>query len=83
MDDMHAVVTNSTVDGVLAAFFAAPVIVVIVDAARIWVKAIRSREPLPTTEVPHVESLISAPDGLLGGAGEDRREIAVTGRRAH
>ena len=48
MDDMHAVVTNSTVDGILAAFFAILIIVVIADAARICVKAIRAREPLPT-----------------------------------
>ena len=35
MDDMHAVVTNSTVDGVLAAFFAILIIIVILDATRI------------------------------------------------
>ena len=53
---MHAVVTNSTVDGILAAFFAILIVVVILDAARICVKAIRSREPLPSTEVPAAES---------------------------
>ena len=52
MDDMHSVVTNSTVDGILAALFAILIIIVILDAARIWFKAIRAREPLPTTEVP-------------------------------
>ena len=65
MDDMHAVVTNSTVDGILAAFFAILVIVVIADATRICIKAIRSREPLPTTEVPAAESHIHAPSGLF------------------
>ncbi len=65
MDDMHAVVTNSTVDGILAAFFAILVIVVIADATRICIKAIRSREPLPTTEVPAAESHIRAPSGLF------------------
>jgi carbon starvation protein len=65
MDDMNAVVTNSTVDGVLAAFFAILIIVVIVDAARISIKAIRSRELLPTSEVPAQESKLEAPDGLL------------------
>jgi hypothetical protein len=53
---MHSIVTNSTVDGVLAAFFAILIVVVIADAARVWVKAIRAREPLPTTEAPPVES---------------------------
>jgi carbon starvation protein len=83
LDDMQAVVTNSTVDGVLAAFFAILVVIVIVDAARVWIRALRSSTPLPTTEVPHTESLITAPSGLLGGAGEDRRELAESGRRAH
>jgi carbon starvation protein len=65
MDDMHAVVTNSTVDGVLSAFFAILIVIVILDAARICVKAIRSREPLPTTEVPAAESHLRAPSGLF------------------
>ena len=42
MDDMHAVVTNSTVDGMLAAFFAILIIIVIADATRISIKAIRA-----------------------------------------
>ena len=50
MDDMNAVITNSTVDGVLAALFAAMIIIVILDASRVWFKAIRAREPLPSTE---------------------------------
>src|SRR5262245_973763 len=62
MDDMHAVVTNSTVDGVLAAFFAILIVVVILDAMRVWVKAIRAGS-LPTTEVPKVESRLPTPSG--------------------
>jgi carbon starvation protein len=82
LEDMRAVVTNSTVDGVLAAFFALLVVIVLVDAARVWVRALRSPEPLPTTEVPHTESLIIAPSGLRGGGGEDRREPVETGGRS-
>ena len=82
LEDMRAVVTNSTVDGVLSAFFALLVVIVLVDAARVWVRALRSPEPLPTTEVPHTESLITAPSGLRGGGGEDRREPVETGRRS-
>jgi carbon starvation protein len=67
MDDMHAVVTNSTVDGILAALFAILIVVVIVDATRICIKAIRSRAPLPSTEVPAQPSQIEAPAGLLAG----------------
>jgi len=83
VDDMHSVVTNSTVDGVLAAFFGLLVVIILVDAVRVWIRGLRSSTPLPTTEEPHVESLISAPDGLLGGQGDDRRELAMTGRRGH
>jgi carbon starvation protein len=83
LDDMHSVVTNSTVDGILAAFFGLLVVIILIDAMRVWVRALRSPTLLPTTEEPHVESLISAPDGLLGGVGEDRRDLAVTGRRGH
>ncbi len=61
MDEMSTVVTNSTVDGVLAALFAVLIIIVILDASRIWVKAIRARKPLPTTEVEFVESTLSGP----------------------
>jgi len=77
------VVTISTVDGVLAAFFAILVLIVIADAARVWIRALRSPAPLPTTEVPYTASLITAPSGLLGGIGEDRRELAGAGRRTH
>jgi carbon starvation protein len=64
MDDMHLVVTNSTVDGVLAAFFAILILVVIGDAMRIWVRAVRAGG-LPTTEVSPVESHLYAPPGLF------------------
>ncbi|MFF9030691.1 carbon starvation CstA family protein [Streptomyces iakyrus] len=59
--DMHTVVTNSTVDGVLIALFLLLVAVVIGNAAVVCVRAIRSETPLPTTEAPYVESRIDAP----------------------
>jgi carbon starvation protein len=75
VDDMQQVVTNSTVDGVLAALFAVMIIVVILDAARIWVKAIRAGGSLPTTETPFVESKLHAPAGLFPTA-EERLALA-------
>jgi carbon starvation protein len=75
LGDMQAVVTNSTVDGILAALFATMIIVVILDASRIWFKAIRAREPLPTTEEPFEESRIFAPAGLFPTA-EERLALA-------
>ncbi|WP_208615015.1 carbon starvation CstA family protein [Streptomyces caeruleatus] len=59
--DMHTVVTNSTVDGVLIALFLLLVAVVIGNAAVVCVRALRSATPLPNTEAPYVESRIDAP----------------------
>jgi carbon starvation protein len=75
IDDMHQVVTNSTVDGILAALFAVMIIVVILDASRIWLRVIISRRELPTTETPFVESRLLAPAGLFP-TGEERLALA-------
>ena len=64
LGDMHTIVTNSTVDGVLAALFAVLIVIVILDAARVWVRALRTG-PLPTTERPFVPSRLVAPAGLF------------------
>ncbi|MFJ8613722.1 carbon starvation CstA family protein [Streptomyces sp. NPDC093675] len=58
LDDMHTVVTNSTVDGVLIAVFSLLVAVVIANAAVVCVRAIRSPGGRTTTEAPFVESRI-------------------------
>ena len=73
MDDMHTIVTNTTVDGILAAFFALMVIIVLVDASRVWIKAIRSQGPLPTTETPSEPSVLWAPSGLIPTSAERAR----------
>ncbi|MCP2241340.1 carbon starvation CstA family protein [Lentzea aerocolonigenes] len=62
-DQMEAIITNSTVDGVLAAVFALLVIVVILDAMRVWRKALLGPTP-PTTETPYVASTLPAPPKL-------------------
>jgi carbon starvation protein len=74
LDQMQQVVTNSVVDGVLAAVFALLVVAVIVDAMRVWMKALRSREPLPLTEAPYEESTLFAPSGLIPTA-EEKAEM--------
>jgi carbon starvation protein len=78
VDDMHSIVTNSTVDGVLAALFAVLIVVVILDAARVWVRVIRSGRPAPTTETPFVPTRIVAPAGLFPTADE---RLAPAGAR--
>ena len=50
----------------------------ILDASRVWVKAIRAREPLPTTEVPPEPAAIVAPAGLFWTA-EERALLAEAG----
>jgi carbon starvation protein len=78
IDDMHQVVTNSTVDGILAALFAVMIIVVILDASRIWFRVIVGRVTLPTTESPLVPSRLFAPAGLIPTA-EERTVLAGAG----
>ncbi|MFE3200067.1 carbon starvation CstA family protein [Embleya sp. NPDC059237] len=75
MDDMHTVVLNSTVDGVLIAIFLVLIALVIANAAVVCVRAIRAGGSLPTTETPWVESTLdlgpggAAGDRALAGAG--------------
>src|SRR6266508_699279 len=75
LDQMQQVATNSVIDGVLAAVFALLVVAVIVDAMRVWAKALRSREPLPLTEAPYEESRLFAPSGLIPTA-EEKAQMA-------
>ena len=77
-DQMNAIVTNSTVDGVLAALFAVMIIVVIADAARIWFKVIAGRQALETTETPFEPSRLIAPAGLFPTA-EEKMAMATVG----
>ena len=52
LGQMGQVVTNSTVDGVLAAFFAVLIILVIVDAARVWITVLTGRRSSPRARRP-------------------------------
>ncbi|MFG1688689.1 carbon starvation CstA family protein [Nonomuraea sp. NPDC049269] len=76
VDAMRQIVVNSTVDGILAVLFAILIIIVIVDAIRVWVKAIKAKEPLPNTETPFEESKLLAPAGLIATR-EERRQMAT------
>ncbi|GGS91538.1 carbon starvation CstA family protein [Streptomyces chromofuscus] len=78
MDDMHTVVTNSTVDGVLSAVLALLIVVVIVDAARICVRHVRRPALTTLSEAPHVESRIVAPAGLFATPEEKEEERRAT-----
>jgi carbon starvation protein len=77
LDDMRQIVTNSTVDGVLAAIFALLVVAVILDAARVWIRTIRRPDEVTVTETPPKPSRIWAPAGLFPTA-EERASAAAT-----
>jgi carbon starvation protein len=78
LGEMQRVVTNATVDGILAAVFALLVVAVIVDAARIWIRAIRRPDEVAILEAPAEPSRIFAPAGLIPTA-EEREQMARSG----
>jgi carbon starvation protein len=75
LDDVSQIVTNSTVDGVLSILFAGLIIVVILDAARVWWETMSGRREPVLSEVPAEESHLWAPAGLFPTA-EDRARQA-------
>jgi carbon starvation protein len=82
MDDMHTVVTNSTVDGILTAVLALLIVVVIADALRVCVRHVRRPALSTLSEAPYVESRIVAPAGLVPTRAEKeeaRDAVAPTG----
>ncbi|MER6991006.1 carbon starvation CstA family protein [Saccharopolyspora hirsuta] len=82
VEEMQKVVVNSTVDGVLSILFAVLILVVLVDAVRVWIKALRATEPLPTTEAPYVKSELWAPSGLIPTAEERRVQKELEAEKA-
>jgi carbon starvation protein len=79
MDDMHTVVTNSTVDGVLSAVLALLIVVVIADAGRVCVRHVRRPALSTLSEAPYVESEIVAPAGLFPTREEKEEERRAVG----
>ncbi|MCX4234368.1 carbon starvation CstA family protein [Streptomyces ortus] len=74
MDDMHTIVTNSTVDGVLTAVLALLIVVVIADATRVCIRHIRRPALSTLSEAAYVESQIIAPAGLIPTR-EEKEEV--------
>jgi carbon starvation protein len=72
---MDQIIRNSTTNGVLQAVFALLVVVVVANAAVIWVRAIRAGS-LPTTEVPHTPSRIVAPADFVATR-EEKAAVAA------
>jgi carbon starvation protein len=81
LDDVGQIVTNSTVDGVLSILFAALIIVVIVDAARIWFLTLTGRREPVLAEVPPQPSKLWAPSGLFPTAEDRAHQAELVGSR--
>jgi carbon starvation protein len=83
MDDMHTVVLNSTVDGVVSAVLAVLIVVVVADALRVCVRHVRRPALSTLSEAPYAESKITAPAGLVPTREEKEEERrAVVGSAA-
>ena len=76
----QVVLGSPTIDGLLAAFFAVLIIIVLASSAVVWVRAIRAGGSLPTTEVPYQQrSRVVAPARLWATSEEKRQLVAVGG----
>jgi carbon starvation protein len=63
--DVQQIITNSTVDGILSIVFALAIIVVILDAARVWFGLIRGTKEPELSEVPWQESNLDAEGNVI------------------
>ncbi|MQY13612.1 Peptide transporter CstA [Streptomyces sp. RB5] len=76
--ETETAVTNATVQGTLSAVFALLVIIVIIDATRVCVKALRNPEAVVSHEDPYVESKFVAPAQLFATK-EEKAELEAAG----
>src|SRR5215216_3583917 len=65
VDQTAQIITNATVDGILSIVFALAIIVVILDAVRVWFGLIRGRKEPDLHESPYEPSEIEAPPGAV------------------
>jgi carbon starvation protein len=88
MDQMHQIITNSTVNGFLQALFALLTLIVVASAIPVWIKAAK-KGGLPTNEVPPQPSHLVAPAEFFATAQEkeavreyeaSERNLAHSGR---
>jgi carbon starvation protein len=63
--DVQQIITNSTVDGILSIIFALAIIVVILDAARVWFGLIRGTKESELSEVPWQESNLDSEGNVI------------------
>ncbi|SFI59540.1 carbon starvation CstA family protein [Thermoflavimicrobium dichotomicum] len=54
LDDMYRIVLNNQIDAVLTAIFMILVLIIIIDAARVWYKVVIKHEKLPLKESKYI-----------------------------
>ena len=66
------IITNATVDGILSIIFALAIIVVIADAARVWIGLIFGGKEPEMNEAPYEPSSIETPPGTVTAMASNR-----------
>jgi carbon starvation protein len=66
------IITNATVDGILSILFAVAIIVVIADAARVWIGLIFGGKEPEMNEAPYEPSSIETPPGTVTAMSSNR-----------
>jgi len=74
VDDARQILVNTTVDGVLSILFAVMIIIVIVDASRVWFGIVRGSKEPEMSEAPYEESRLDSEGNEIG------REPVAAGR---
>jgi carbon starvation protein len=87
VEEMQQVVFNTTLDAALTALFAVLIVIVLADALRVWVTALRGHRQPTGKEDPYVESKLWAPSGLVATRAErqvmrERELVDAGGGRA-
>jgi len=74
LDQMASVVQNSTINGIASIIFAIAIIVVLVDAVRVWYGIIWDRKEPELHEAPYEPSEIETPPGMVTAMSSNRDE---------
>jgi carbon starvation protein len=72
LEQTQQVIVNTTVDGILSIIFALAILVVIADAARVWVGIIRGKKEPELHEAPYEPSTLEVRPGVATAMSSNR-----------
>src|ERR687883_10495 len=72
LEQTQQVIVNTTVDGILSIIFALAILVVIADAARVWVGIIRGKKEPELHEAPYEPSTLEVRPGVAAAMSSNR-----------